>query len=216
MINAMNRLFLIISLFLFASCGSGDAQTKAVLPEAKKGQQTATFAAGCFWSVQEGFSELKGVIKATSGYAGGTTKNPTYEQVGSERTGHAEAVQVIYDPNVISFAQLLEAFFYMHDPTELNRQGPDIGTSYRSIAFYRNAEEKKQIEGAILKFNRDKIYGGAIVTEVKAFDTFYPAEAYHQNYYRLHPNESYVANVCGAKVLKLRKAVPQLLQDKYK
>ncbi len=212
----MNRLVFILALFLFASCGSGDTQTKAVLPKAKTGEQTATFAGGCFWSIQEGFSELKGVIKATSGYAGGTTENPTYEQVGSERTGHAEAVQVIYDPQIISFDQLLEAFFYMHDPTELNRQGPDIGTSYRSIAFYRNAEEQKQIEAAILKFNRDKIYSGAIVTEVKAFDTFYPAEAYHQNYYRLHPNESYVANVCGAKVLKLRKAVPHLLQDKYK
>jgi len=213
----MNRSILVlISILFLASCGNNNSTTKAKLPAAKVGEQTATFAAGCFWSIQEGFMELKGVIKATSGYAGGNTENPTYEQVSSDRTGHAEAVQVIYDPNVISYVQLLQAFFYMHDPTQLNRQGPDIGTSYRSIAFYRNAEEKAQIETTMDKFNKMGLHRDAIVTEVKAFDKFYPAEAYHQNYYRLNPNDAYITNVCGPKLKKLREALPNLLQDKYK
>lgn len=206
----------LVSCLVLISCNNGASETKATLPLAKGKEQTATFAGGCFWSIQEGFSELKGVIKATSGYAGGTTKNPSYEDINTQQTGHAEAVQVIYDPNVITFSQLLAAFFVMHDPTQLNRQGPDIGSSYRSIAFYRNESEKKQIEATVAKINKTQLHLEPIVTEVKAFETFYPAEDYHQNYYRLHPNESYVAYVCGPKVEKLRKALPDLLQDKYK
>lgn len=209
-------IVMVIAILFFNACSNNDSNTKIKLPSAKVGEQTATFAAGCFWSIQEGFMELKGVIKVTSGYAGGNTDNPTYEEVSSERTGHAEAVQVIYDPNIISYAQLVEAFFYMHDPTQLNRQGPDIGTSYRSIAFYRNAEEKTQIEKTMDKFNKSGLHDQMIVTEVKAFDKFYPAEAYHQNYYRLNPNNAYITNVCGPKLIKLREALPNLIQDKYK
>lgn len=211
-----NIIGFLFTLLIFSSCNSGDTQTKALLPKAKLGQQIATFAGGCFWGMQEGFIELKGVIKSTSGYAGGTKKDPTYEEVSAEQTGHAEAVQVIYDPNIISFEQLLEAFFTMHDPTQLNRQGPDVGTSYRSVAFYRNAAEKQQIENAILKFNRSGLHLEPVVTQIKAFDVFYPAEAYHQNYYKLNPSSGYIVNVCGPKVEKLRKAFPYLLKEEYK
>jgi len=212
----MKNIIGLLMLTVLFACGSADDKTMAQVPKVKATQRVAVFAGGCFWGLQEGFSELKGVIKSTSGYAGGTTKNPTYEDVNTETTGHAEAVQVIYDPSVISFAQLLEVFFVVHDGTQLNRQGPDIGTSYRSIAFYSNADEKKQIESAIVKSNNSQLHPGQIVTEVKPMPTFYPAEKYHQNYVKLNPNQSYVANVCAPKIAKLRKAFPNLLQDKYK
>ncbi|MES2419452.1 MAG: peptide-methionine (S)-S-oxide reductase MsrA [Bacteroidota bacterium] len=212
--KTLSSLFL---LFLMLACNrKQEEQTKTQLTRAKGTEKTATFAAGCFWSTQEGFLELKGVIKATSGYTGGSTKDPTYEEVSTGLTGHAEGVQVIYNPDIISFAQLVEAFFYMHDPTQLNRQGPDFGTNYRSIAFYRNAEEKKEIENVRLKFNRAKLHSEPIVTEIKAFEVFYPAEDYHQNYYRQHPNDGYVTNVCGPKLNKLRAALPELLKDKFR
>lgn len=211
----------ILGFFLFAfvlvSCGGkpGDS-TKAELPKASGKQQIAVFAGGCFWSIQEAFSELKGVSQATSGYAGGTTVNPTYEQVGTDQTGHAEAVQVIYDPAVISFTQLTEAFFAMHDPSQLNRQGPDVGTSYRSIAFYSNETEKVAIENQIKRYNQAHLPDQQVVTEVKPLAKFYPAEKYHQNYYRLHPNDAYISGVCGPKVEKLRAALPQLLKPEFK
>lgn len=213
----MKYLFGILTIIIaFTSCNNSGNQKKAVLPKPNAKEQVAVFAGGCFWGLQEGFSELKGVSKATSGYAGGTKENPTYEEVSADRTGHAESVQIIYDPNVISFSQLLEAFFVMHDPTQLNRQGPDFGTSYRSVAFYSNETEKKQIEAAITKFNRAKLHSEPVVTEIKPLEKFYPAEQYHQNYYRLHPNEGYIANVCGPKVQKLRTALPNLLQEEFK
>lgn len=207
----------IVIITFFIGCGNSQKeQSKAKLTLPKGAEQLATFAGGCFWSIQEGFMELKGVSKAISGYSGGDTKNPTYEEVSAETTGHAEAVQVIYNPNVISFAQLVEAFLYMHDPTQLNRQGPDIGTSYRSVAFYRTADEKKQIENTIDKFNKSKLHTEAIVTKVSAFDVFYPAEEYHQEYYRKNPTDGYIQNVCGPKLIKLREAVPYLLKDEFK
>lgn len=209
-------LGLLLTFTILTSCTNEGSQTKKTLPKAKSGEQTATFAGGCFWGLQEGFSELKGVVKSTSGYSGGTKKDPTYEEVGAEQTGHAEAVQVIYDPSVISYAQLLAAFFVMHDPSTLNRQGPDEGTSYRSIAFYRNAEEKKQIDDAIKKYNSGLMHLELAVTEVKAFEIFYAAEDYHQNYVKLNPNSGYVQNVCGPKVEKLRHAFPELLKDEFK
>lgn len=215
-INMKNIIGILFAVIIFTSCGSGEAQTKTVLPKVQQGQQVATFAGGCFWGLQEGFSELKGVIKSTSGYSGGTKKDPTYEQVSSEVTGHAESVQIIYDPKVISYAQLLAAFFVMHDPSTLNRQGPDEGTSYRSIAFYRNADEKKQIETAIKKYNSSLMHLQPAVTEVKAFDVFYAAENYHQNYVKLNSNSAYVQNVCGPKIQKLRSAFPELLKNKMK
>lgn len=211
-----NLLAFIFAFAILTSCSTGESHSKADLPTAKAGQKIATFAGGCFWGLQEGFSELKGVIKATSGYSGGTKKNPTYEEVSSERTQHAETVQIIYDPSKISYEQLLDAFFVMHDPTTLNRQGPDQGTSYRSIAFYRNPLEKSLIEKAIKKYNSNIMHLQPAVTDVKAFEVFYPAESYHQNYVKLNPTSGYVQNVCGPKVEKLRKAFPNLLKDEYK
>ncbi len=217
MMRFFKLLLTVTVLFVFGSCGNQERdRAKAKLAIPKGTEKIAVFAGGCFWGIQEGFSELKGVVKATSGYTGGTTENPTYEQVGSERTGHAEAVQVIYDPSVISFEQLTHAFFVMHNPTELNRQGPDVGTSYRSMAFYGDEEEKKIIEREIRKENETKYIGLSIVTEIKPITTFYPAEAYHQNYVRLHPNEAYVQGVCGPKVEKLRAAFPDLLKEEFK
>jgi peptide-methionine (S)-S-oxide reductase len=206
-----------IALLLIAACGDQHSnQTKAKLIISKGTERTAIFAGGCFWGMQEAFSELKGVVRATSGYAGGTTKNPTYEDVNTETTGHAEAVQIVYDPAIINFKQLLDVFFVVHDGTQLNRQGPDIGTSYRSIAFYNNVEEKKQIGEAIIKSNQSQLHPGQIVTEVRPMATFYPAEKYHQNYVKLNPNQPYVENVCGPKVEKLRVAFPSLLKDEFK
>jgi peptide-methionine (S)-S-oxide reductase len=211
----MKKIFyLVILTTLLFACQDGNGQQKAKLEQPKTNQKVAVLAGGCFWGLQEGFSQLKGVIKSTSGYAGGNTKNPTYREVGSETTGHAESVQIIYDPKIISFSQLLDAFFVMHDGTQLNRQGPDEGTSYRSIAFYSNADEKKQIELAIAKYNKNQLHLGLIVTEVKPMATFYPAEKYHQNYVKLNPNQAYVAQVCGPKIEKLRKAFPSWLKDK--
>ena len=203
------------ALVTFTACGNGADRVAAQLPDAKIGEQVATFAGGCFWGIQEGFLELKGVLKSTSGYSGGSKENPTYEEVTADITGHAEAVQVIYDPTVISFAQLLDAFFVMHDPTQLNRQGPDVGESYRSVAFYNNAEEKKLIDNAISKYEKSGFHSSPVVTEVTAYKAFYPAEVYHQNYYKENPFNSYIMNVCGPKVQKLRKAFPELIKPEY-
>lgn len=201
---------------LIAACGNPKDVQKEELTSPKGTEREATFAAGCFWGIQEAFLQIKGVSKATSGYSGGFKENPTYEEVSSETTGHAEAVQVVYDPNVVSFAKLVEAFMHMHDPTQLNRQGPDVGASYRSIAFYRDASEKSAIEDAIVKYNRTKFIQKPIVTEVLAFEKFYSAEKYHQNYYRTNPANPYIQNVCGPKLEKFRKAMPELLKDEFK
>ncbi|RRQ47510.1 peptide-methionine (S)-S-oxide reductase [Maribacter algicola] len=158
--------------------------------------ETAYFASGCFWCVEAIFESVRGVQEVISGYAGGTEKNPTYEMVGSGQSSHAEAVEVYYDPKVISFVELVQVFFGSHDPTTLNRQGPDRGTQYRSIAFYKNEEEKKIIESYIQALKNQNVYSGApITTEVTAFTKFYDAEEYHQDYERKHPNNSYIRNV---------------------
>lgn len=214
----MKRIGYCLVVLLLAACQSSDGQQKKESSRVKSSGKTAVavFAGGCFWGLQEGFSELKGVEKAISGYAGGTTANPTYEEVNTHTTGHAEAVEVTYDPQIISFKQLLGAFFVMHDGTQLNRQGADIGTNYRSVAFYSNDKEKKEIEDAIVEQNRTQLHPGTIVTEVTKLGKFYDAEDYHQNYVKLNPNNPYVENVCGPKVEKLRAAFPFLLKDEFK
>ncbi|MFX0558193.1 peptide-methionine (S)-S-oxide reductase MsrA [Maribacter sp. CXY002] len=158
--------------------------------------ETAYFASGCFWCVEAIFESVKGVKEVISGYAGGKEDNPTYEMVGSGQSTHAEAVEVYYDPKEISFTALVQVFFGSHDPTTLNRQGPDRGTQYRSIAFYKNEKEKKIIEGYIQALRDQDVYSGApITTEVTPFSKFYKAEEYHQDYERKHPNNSYIRNV---------------------
>ncbi|SHM10404.1 peptide-methionine (S)-S-oxide reductase MsrA [Mucilaginibacter sp. OK098] len=215
----MKRIILYVAaIFLFAGCVNGQSNggsSFASLPKPKAGEEVATFGGGCFWSMSEAMSELKGVNKVISGYAGGTTKNPSYEEVSSRTTGHAECVQVYYDPKVISYATLANAFFFAHDPTELNRQGPDEGTDYRSIAFYRTPEEKSILDAIIKKINQSKHYPEAIVTQVVAYKAFYPAEKYHQGYYRLNQDNPYITGVSVPKVLKFRKAEKEELKSEF-
>ena len=182
------------------------------LPEPKPGEAVATFAGGCFWCIEEEFELLKGVRDAVSGYAGGPGGQPTYEDVGAGNTGHAESVQVYYDPKVIPFDTLAKVFLYAHDPTTPNRQGPDRGTQYRSIAFYRTPAEKASLEAAIARVNASRIYTDPIVTEVLAFKAFYPAEVYHQGYYRAHPDDFYIQTVSAHKVENFRKRMTDKLK----
>ncbi|MEO0895615.1 MAG: peptide-methionine (S)-S-oxide reductase MsrA [Bacteroidota bacterium] len=177
------------------------------------GLKKAYFASGCFWCVEAVFESVEGVAEAVSGYAGGTTKNPTYRQVGTGSTGHAETVEVYYDPEVVSFATLVQVYYGSHDPTTVNRQGPDRGTAYRSIAFYQDDEEKKIIEEYIKYLETDGGYKeGDIVTEVKKFDVFWKAEEYHQNYEKLHPDQPYVRSVSIPRLNRFKAKFPQLLK----
>ncbi len=167
--------------------------------------ETATLAAGCFWCVEAIFDDLKGVEDVVSGYSGGHTENPTYQEVCSETTGHAEVVQVRFDPNVLSFKDLLQIYFTVHDPTTLNRQGNDIGSSYRSAIFYHSDEQRSVAEAVIAEITAAGIYDNSIVTEVTAFEKFYSAEGYHQEYFANNPNQPYCAGVVAPKVAKFRK-----------
>ncbi|NJB72386.1 peptide-methionine (S)-S-oxide reductase [Saonia flava] len=174
--------------------------------------ETAYFASGCFWCVEAVFESVEGVTEVISGYSGGTEEYPTYEEVGYGRTTHAEAVEVYYDPKIISFKTLVQVFFGSHDPTTLNRQGPDRGTQYRSIAFYKNDEEKKIIEEYIGKLTADKVYDDPIITQVVPFRVFYNAEDYHQDYEKRHPNNPYIRNVSIPRLKKFQKKFPMLLK----
>jgi peptide-methionine (S)-S-oxide reductase len=175
---------------------------------------TAVFAGGCFWGIEAVFEHLKGVTSATSGYAGGSAPSPSYEAVSSGTTGHAEAVSVVYDPAQISYDQLLQIFFTVaHDPTELNRQGPDVGSQYRSAVFYRNAAQREATERYIAKMREKKVYRNAIVTEVAALRAFHPAEAYHQDYLVRHPNQPYIVINDAPKLEHLRKQFPALYRE---
>ncbi|MGH7578933.1 MAG: peptide-methionine (S)-S-oxide reductase MsrA [Gemmatimonadales bacterium] len=172
---------------------------------------TAVFAGGCFWGVEAVFEHLAGVSSATSGYAGGSAASPTYEQVSSGATGHAEAVLVIYDPGRISYDQLLQIFFTVaHDPTQLNRQGPDVGTQYRSAVFYRNQTQRAAAERYIAKVGEAKLYPGKVVTEVAPLGTFHQAEAYHQDYLVRHPTQPYIVINDAPKLEHLRREFPAL------
>lgn len=176
--------------------------------------ETAYFASGCFWCVEAIFESVKGVKEVISGYSGGTEENPTYEQVGYGKTSHAEAVEVYYNPKEISYFELVQVFFGSHDPTSLNQQGPDRGTQYRSIAFYKNPEEKKIIETYMAALEESGMYQDPIVTEVTAFTKFYDAEDYHQDYERKNPNNSYVRNVSIPRLNRFKKNFPDYLKEK--
>ncbi|MBT8180733.1 MAG: peptide-methionine (S)-S-oxide reductase MsrA [Eudoraea sp.] len=175
--------------------------------------ETAYFASGCFWCVEAIFESVKGVKEVISGYSGGTEENPTYEQVGYGKTSHAEAVEVYYNPKEISYFELVQVFFGSHDPTSLNQQGPDRGTQYRSIAFYKNPEEKKIIETYMAALEESGRYQDPIVTEVTAFTKFYDAEDYHQDYERKNPNNSYVRNVSIPRLNRFKKNFPDYLKE---
>jgi peptide-methionine (S)-S-oxide reductase len=175
-----------------------------------KGRETAVFAGGCFWGIDAVFKHVKGVIEVTSGYAGGTSVNPSYEEVSSGTTGHAESVRVVYDPSQVTYAQLLQVFFTSHDPTELNRQGPDVGTQYRSAIFYLTDEQKHLAESYIAQLTRAKTFKRPIVTEVTKLNNFSPAEAYHQNYLALHPYQPYIVINDAPKLEHLKRVLPAL------
>ena len=180
---------------------------------AEPGLSKATFAGGCFWCTEAVYAELKGVKRVTSGYIGGQVPNPTYKDVCSGLTGHAEAIEIEYDPQVVSFEKLLEVFFATHDPTTLNRQGADVGTQYRSGVFYHDDEQKRVAEQVIAKLDAAKVFPGKIVTEVTKASTFYPAEGYHQDYFAKNPADRYCNAVAAPKVEKVRKVFKDLVKE---
>jgi peptide-methionine (S)-S-oxide reductase len=208
----MKKTILYLILFLTTSC------SVFALPRNKNSKpvthhiDTATFATGCFWCTEAKFQQLKGVIKVVSGYTGGHVANPTYKQVSTGTTGHAEACNIIYDPSQISFDELIEAFFTAHDPTQLNRQGNDVGTQYRSAIFYHNGVQKQKADYYIAKLNSEKAYKNKIVTQVAPYGPFYKAEDYHQDFYNKNPNQQYCKYVIQPELEKFRK----VFKDKLK
>jgi peptide-methionine (S)-S-oxide reductase len=177
-----------------------------------KQMELATLAGGCFWCLEAVYDELKGVTDVVSGYTGGHVKNPDYKQVCSGATGHAEAIQITYDPAVVSYRDLLRVFFTIHNPTTLNRQGNDIGTQYRSAIFYHNVEQKAEAEAAIKEITEAGIWESPVVTQVAPMETFYPAEDYHQEYFKNNPNQGYCMVVVAPKVAKFRKQYMEWLK----
>jgi peptide-methionine (S)-S-oxide reductase len=178
--------------------------------------QEATFGAGCFWCVEAVFEEVKGIKSAVAGYAGGELSNPTYRQVSSGQTGHAEVARITYDPSVISYEQLLEIFWHTHNPTTKNRQGADVGPQYRSAIFYHNEKQKEIAEQSLEKTDKSDLWEDPIVTEIEPLSNYSQAENYHQNYYKNNPNAGYCQVVIAPKLKKFRKDFPHLLKDKVK
>jgi len=194
----LRRLFLTGLLLMTATTFAAPASSTATT-------ETITLGGGCFWCLEAVFDELKGVTNVESGYSGGKVANPNYEQVSMGNTGHAEVVQITFEPNVVSLDTILKVFFTIHDPTTLNRQGNDVGEQYRSAAFYRNPEQKAAIEKAIKETADNHAWSGAIVTQVVPFEHFYKAENYHQEYFKLHGTQPYCQLVVAPKVAKFRK-----------
>lgn len=217
----MKTMILLLSLILINQCNIGapppeNRQNPVWEPiENYQNKSKAYFASGCFWCVEYIYESLDGVDEAFSGYAGGKTKNPNYYQITAGRTGHAETVEVIYDPNIISFKTLLEVFFDSHDPTLLNQQGPDRGTQYRSVAFYQNDEEKKIIIDYINKLTAERVFDKKIVTEVKPLKKFYYAEEYHQDYEVNNPTDLYILNISKPRFNDFKVKSPELLKENH-
>ena len=205
------KTYLITFLLLISlACTKTSTSQEIIIPknpELKK----AYFAAGCFWCVEAIFEHINGVEEVISGYAGGTQKDPTYEKMGYGLTDHAEAVEIYYNPKIVSFKTLVTVFYGSHNPTTLNRQGPDKGSQYRSIAFFSNQKEKNIIEKITVELNKTT-FNNNIVTEIKKIDTFYNAENYHQNYERLHPENPYVQEVSIPRLNRFKKKFPHLLK----
>lgn len=217
----LSGIFLTVTLAGVAACNAGDRANSALpsptvdAPIAAKAAQTAVVAGGCFWGIQAVFQHVKGVVSATSGYSGGAADTAQYELVSTGETGHAESVKIVYDPSQITYGQLLRVFFSVaHDPTQLNRQGPDIGSQYRSAIFYDNDEEKRIAEAYIAQLAEAKIFPRVIVTQVVALKAFYPAEAYHQDYATRHPENPYIVYNDAPKVAHLRQQFPDLYTGK--
>ena len=214
----IRTLFPVLALAgCIASASAGPLPDPATdVPLAKEhGSATAVFAGGCFWGVEAVFENVKGVTDAVSGYSGGTLARPTYEQVSSGLTGHAESVRVTYDPSQVTYGQLLKVFFAVaHDPTQLNRQGPDTGTQYRSAIFYADADQQRIAQAYIEQLKQAKSFRRPIVTQVAPLKAFYPAEAYHQDYLAQHPDEPYIVINDMPKLAALKGELPQLYSGK--
>ncbi len=214
-------LNLTIVLLLLVGCKNNESNKVASVAVNMPTQnlseyKTAYFASGCFWCVEAIFESVKGVKEAVSGYAGGTELNPTYEQVARGKTSHAETVKVYYNPKIVDFATLVAVFFGSHDPTTLNRQGPDRGPQYRSIAFYQNKTEKAIIEAYIELLEKQKVYKKPIVTEVKPIKKFWKAEEYHQDFEKKNPNNPYIKSVSIPRLKAFKKRYPDLLKEEAK
>ncbi len=213
-----------VALSAWVFLGGSAAAEKAVkLPvpaldtpaTAQANRATAVFAGGCFWGVQAVFQHTQGVLNAVSGYAGGSRETATYASIGSGRTGHAESVQITYDPKQISYGKLLQIYFSVaHDPTQLNRQGPDSGTQYRSAVFYQDDNQKQVAQGYIAQLDAAKVFTGKIVTQLTPLIAFYPAEAYHQDYATRNPRSPYIARFDLPKIANLKTMMPELYRDK--
>ncbi len=214
----MKSIFVLLISLGALSCQSSDKKISAEKNKAintmneQKGLQVATVAGGCFWCTEALFLELKGVKKVVSGYTGGMVKNPTYKEVCTGTTGHAEAIEITFDPTQISYEDILEVFFATHDPTTLNRQGADVGTQYRSEIFYHDEAQKKAAENFIKLLNDQNIYGKNVVTKISQATTFYPAEEYHQDYYNQNKAQPYCMAVINPKLDKLRKNYKSMLK----
>lgn len=207
----MKKFFLFLTSFLLLSCNGQETKTTTKKGKMEnKNLEYATFGGGCFWCVEACFDMLNGVESVTSGYSGGTKENPTYEEVCTGTTGHAEVVQIAFDPKVISFSQILEAFWFLHDPTQLNRQGNDIGTQYRSVIFYHSEKQKEEAEISMKNSEKSGKWNGKYVTQIVPFAKFWSAETYHQNYYDINPNQPYCSAVVGPKVAKFKKHFGEL------
>lgn len=176
------------------------------------GLETATLGGGCFWCLEPIFESLRGVVSVTPGYAGGHVTNPTYQQVCGGDTGHAEVAQIVFDPNEVSYSDLLHVFFATHDPTTLNRQGADVGEQYRSVVLPHNDEQRRIAEAVIREVTDERLYDRPIVTTIEPYTVFYPAEDYHRNYFATHPNAPYCAMVIAPKVAKFRKKYAERLK----
>ena len=225
MIRLIGKSLAILGMVLpFGRGASCDASSAIVaVPDPKmdnalasaKGQETAVVAGGCFWGIQAVFEHLKGVIRATSGYSGGAANTAQYEKVCSGRTGHAEAVEVVFDASQISYGQILKVFFSVaHDPTEMNRQGPDVGTQYRSAIFYVSEDQKRIAEAYVKQLDEAKAYARPIATQIVPLEVFYPAEEYHQGYAEMHPENMYIVINDYPKVENLRKQFPKMFVEK--
>ena len=216
------KSLLFLSVFLLFACQINSNSKKentiaeaTLQPKDLEGYETAYFASGCFWCVEAIFESVEGVEEVVSGYSGGKESNPTYQQVGRGLTNHAEAVEVYYDPKVVSFETLVKVFFGSHDPTTKNRQGPDRGAEYRSIAFYKTPQQQKFIKNYIKKLEQKGTYNKKIVTEVVPFTKFWIAEDYHQDYEKRHPNNPYVKNVSIPRLKRFQKKFPELLKKEH-
>ncbi len=217
----MRVTLLLFSIAFILACSSNtqsqvsDEQVRTLDQSDAGDLSIATFAGGCFWCVEASFERIQGVKEVVSGYTGGSEPNPTYQQVSYGLTHHAEAVRVHFDPAIVDYPTLLKVFFVAHDPTQLNRQGPDVGAQYRSAVYFHDSDQKAAVDAYIKQLNKSEKFMSPIVTQLEEAGTFYVAEEYHQDYYEHHPNQSYIYNVSRPKVEKVMKTFPELLKPVY-